>query len=114
MKKIVYKSALNADEFPYLGEVNNSPSMTVPDQTMSIRTILERYSRGLPVGGRLDEYYDEDDTMPDYRTLDLTEIADLKESAKSTIEKYKKNVSTNVDNNVDNSEGVIKTEETES
>jgi hypothetical protein len=114
MKKIVFKSAINADEFPYDGEFNNEPSMTVPDQTMSIQTILERYARGLPIGGRTDEWYDEDDTMPDYRTLDLTEIAELKQSVKDTIESYQKNVSTNVDNNVDNSEGDIKTDETES
>ena len=110
----VFKSALNAHLFPYEGEINNEPSMTIPDQTMSIKTILERYSRGLPIGGRTDEYYDEEDTMPDYRTLDLTEIAELQQNVVDTIKNYQKNVSTNVDNSVDNSEGVIKTEETES
>lgn len=114
MKKIVYKSALNAEEFPYDGEVNNEPSLTVPDQTMSIKTILERYARGLPIGGRTDEFYDEDDTMPDYRSLDLTEISELQKNVKDTIENYKNNVSTFVDNSVDNSEGVIETAETES
>jgi hypothetical protein len=114
MKKVIYKSALNADEFPYDGEVNNEPSLTVPDQSMSIQTILERYARGLPIGGRTDEYYDEDDTMPDYRSLDLTEIAELQKNVKDTIENYKNNVSTFVDNSVDNSEGVIKTDEAES
>lgn len=106
---------LNAHEFPYEGEINNEPSMTVPDQTMSIRTILERHSRGLPIGGSMDVYYDEDDTMPDYRTLDLTEIVDLKQEVKETFEKYKKKVINNVDNSVDNSEGVIENNvETES
>lgn len=114
MKKVIYKSALNADEFPYEGEVNNEPSLTVPDQTMSIQTILERYSRGLPIGGRTDEYYDEEDTMPDYRTLDLTDIAQLQKNVKDTIENYKNNVSTSVDNSVDNSERVIETDEAES
>lgn len=108
------KNMLNAIDFPYLGEVNNEPSMTIPDQTMSIRTILERHSRGLPVGGSLDVYYDEDDTMPDYRTLDLSEIADLKQEVKDTIEKHKKKVINNVDNSVENSKGVEKTDETES
>lgn len=108
------KNMLNATDFPYLGEVNNEPSMTIPDQTMSIRTILERHSRGLPVGGSMDVYYDEDDTMPDYRTLDLSEIADLKQEVKDTIEKHKKKVINNVDNSVENSAGVEKTDETES
>lgn len=109
------KNSLNANEFDKNYKIFTQPSLTVPDQSMSIKTILERYARGLPVGGRLDEYYDEEDTMPDYRTLDLTEIADLQQEVKDTFEKHrKKNVSTNVDNSVDNSEGVSKTDETES
>lgn len=109
------KNSLNANEFEKNYKIFTQPSMTVPDQTMSIRTILERYARGLPIGGRTDEYYEEEDTMPDYRTLDLTEIAEIQQQVKETFEKHrKKNVSTNVDNNVDNSEGVIKTDEAES
>lgn len=108
------KNSLNAKLFPYTGKKILSPSMTIPDQSMSIRTILDRYSRGLPVTGRTDEYYDEEDTMPDYRTLDLTEIDDLKQNVKETFEKHRKKVINNVDNSVENSEGVEKTDETES
>lgn len=108
------KNSLNAYLFPYEGEINNEPSCTVPDQTMSIREILQRYSRGLPIGGRNDLYYDEDDTMPDYKTLDLAEIQELRENVTQTIEKHRKKVINNVDNSVENSERVEKTDETES
>jgi len=111
------KHSLNASQFVYEGEVNNEPSMTVPDQTMSIRTILERYSRGLPIGGRVDDYYDEEDTLPNPLTLDLAErqeLAELYSNEINEIKSRKKNVSTNVDNSVDNSEGVSQTDETES
>lgn len=108
------KNSLNANEFEKKYRKIETPSLTVPDQTMSIRTILERYARGLPVGGKMDMYYDEDDTMPDYRTLDLTEIADLQQEVKTTIEKHRKKVINNVDNSVENSERVEKTDETES
>jgi len=111
------KNSLNAHEFPKNYEINDEPSMTVPDQTMSIRTILERYSRGLPVGGRLDEYYDEEDDLPDPRTLDLAErqeLAELYTKEINEVKSRKKNVSTDVDNSVNNSEGVSKTDETES
>lgn len=108
------KNSLNANEFDKNYQTFTQPSMTVPDQTMSIRTILERYSRGLPIGGRTDEYYDEDDTMPDYRTLDLTEIAELHEEVKTTFEKHRKKVSTNVEKSVDNLEQVETQEDTES
>lgn len=108
------KHSLNAKHFEVKGKVFTQPSMTVPDQSMSIKTILERYARGLPVGGRLDEYYDEDDIMPDYRTLDLSEIQELREEVKITFEKHKKNVINIVDNSVENSVRVEKTDETES
>jgi hypothetical protein len=107
------KHSLNAKNFPTKGKIFTQPSLTVPDQTMSIKTILERYSRGLPVGGRLDDYYDEEDTMPDYRTLDLSEIADLHNEVKTTFEKHRKKQSTIVDNSVDNSTE-NKTDDTES
>jgi hypothetical protein len=110
------KTSANAHLFEKKYEINDEPSLTVPDQTMSIRTILERYSRGLPVTG-FTPYYDEEDDLPDPRTLDLAERQELAEKYSQEIENVKsrkKNVSTNVDNNVDNSEGVIKTDETES
>jgi len=108
------KNSLNANEFEKVYKTFTQPSMTVPDQTMSIRIILERYSRGLPIGGRLDEYYDEDDTMPDYKTLDLTEIADLQDQVKTTFEKHRKKVINNVENRLENSEKLEKIDETES
>ncbi len=109
------KNSLNANTFEKKYKVFSQPSCTVPDQTMSIRTILERYARGLPVGGRLDEYYDEEDTLPDPRTLDLAERQELAEQYKQEINEIKsrKKQSTTVDNSVDNSTE-NQTEETES
>jgi len=110
------KNSLNANEFPKKYKTFTLPSLTVPDQTMSIRTILERYSRGLPVGGRTDLYYDEEDDLPDPRTLDLSERYELAEQFKNEINEVKsrKKVINNVDNSVENSERVEKTDETES
>lgn len=111
------KNSLNANDFPKNYRKIEQPSLTIPDQTMSIKTILERYSRGLPIGGRNDMYYDEDDDLPDPRTLDLAERQELVYQYTQEIENVKsrkKNVSTNVDNFVDNSEGVTQNAETES
>jgi hypothetical protein len=107
------KHCLNAKDFPVKGKVCTTPSLTVPDQTMSIRTILERYSRGLPIGGRTDVYYDEEDDLPDPRTLDLAERQELAEQFKNEINEVKtrKKVINNVDNSVDKT---TETDETES
>ena len=109
------KNSINAHTFEKVYKSFTQPSMTVPDQTMSIRTILERYTRGLPVGGRLDDYYDEEDILPDPMTLDLAERQELAENYKQEINEIKsrKKLSTIVDNSVDNSTE-NKTDETES
>jgi len=109
------KNSLNANEFPKNYKKFTQPSMTVPDQSMSIKTILERYARGLPVGGRLDEYYDEEDTLPNPLTMDLAERQELAELYTQEINEIKsrKKQSTIVENSVDNSTE-NKTDETES
>ena len=109
------KNSLNANEFEKNYKIFTQPSMTVPDQSMSIKTILERYARGLPVGGRLDEYYDEEDTLPNPLTLDLAERQELADIYTQEINEIKsrKKQSTIVDNSVDKSTE-NKTDETES
>lgn len=72
------------------GEVNNEPSLTVPDQTMSIREILERYARGLSVtDGRVPIYLGEDE-MPDLSKLDLVELHEMKFQVAQNIEALEK------------------------
>lgn len=65
-------------DFEFSFEDCSSRSLTVPDQTMTIREIMQRYASGASLGGS-DTYYDEDDELPDYRTLDLAEIQEIKE-----------------------------------
>ena len=67
------KNSINAHEYTVDVERNGMPSKTVPDQTMTVREIMERYARGLPIGGSRLPSYDEEDDMPDIKTLDLTE-----------------------------------------
>lgn len=60
------------------------PSMTVPDQALSINDILLRHSRGLNLPQRIAEW-DEDDDMPDLRTLDLSERQELAQQYNSEL-----------------------------
>jgi len=83
------KNSLNYDYKQELEEVNYLPSMTVPDQTMSIRNIVDRYTRGLPVTGFTPVYDGEDYYMPDPRTLDLVERQELAEKIKQEVEGLK-------------------------
>lgn len=74
-----FKTQYNAKEFPKNYEKNTLPSCTIPDQTMSIKTILDRFSKGLPVAGQRVPMYDEHNDLPDPRTLDLADRQVYKE-----------------------------------
>lgn len=81
-----FKTPWNAGEFPKSeGEKNYSPSMTVPDQSMSISEIMSRYARGLPMEGVKVPIYDEENDLPDPKTMDLAERQEYMEMAKDEI-----------------------------
>jgi len=90
MKK--FNTILNYKE--YKGQVNKQKSLTVPDQAMSIKTILERFARGLPVEQFkpiYDENIDEDsEYLPDPRTMDLADRQDFKEQILQEFETIRK------------------------
>lgn len=74
----------------YKGEKNDMPSMTVPEQAMSIREILDRFSRGLPLGGqRVPVYNGEDDDLPDLRHMDLADRQEYMENAADELRSLK-------------------------
>lgn len=84
------KTSMNASEFEKNYERNSKPGLTIPDQTMSIRTILERHSRGLPIDGVKVPIWDgEDNDLPDWRTLDLSERQMLKEQYTEELQSIK-------------------------
>ena len=89
------KHYLNRDEFPKNYKTFTMPSETVPDQTMSMRQILDRYARGLPLDAKTpiwDENAHEDSFMPDPRTLDLAERQELADSAKAELSAIKSKI----------------------
>jgi len=59
------------------GSDPGGPSLTVPDDSMSLMEILRRYSVGLPINGNSREQYYEEDYLPDLEKMDLEEIAQL-------------------------------------
>lgn len=82
----VIKNSLNAREFPKNYKKNYSPSKTIPDQTLSLRELLDRYARGIPIEGEKTPIYHGDEIeMPDLKTMDLSEIAELRERITADI-----------------------------
>lgn len=87
MQKV--KNSLNYEYTEQQGEVNTLPSMTIPDQTLSIRSIVDRYTRGLPITGFTPVYEGEDNYIPDPKTLDLVDRHEMAEQIKAEVESLK-------------------------
>lgn len=83
MKKVT--NWFNYNHLDQVGEQNNLPSKTVPDQSLTVREILDRYARGLPASGVRQEIWDGEEDLPDPRTLDLADIQELKEANEADI-----------------------------
>lgn len=87
------KTSLSARYFPKNYEVNTLPSKTVPDQSMPLKTILERFARGLPITSAVQTpIWDDDDQSKgiDIRKLDLAEREQIMDETKEVINEAKK------------------------
>lgn len=80
-------------------ESNNEPSLTIPDQSLTIPQILERYVSGidLPYGpdGFYETDYDEDDFTTDPLldpALDLSDVTESEINARMLFNNLKKEV----------------------
>src|SRR5690606_8948934 len=75
---------------PFEGDVvqMHGDSKTVPDMTKSLKELLYMHAKGIDVPSFVG-HYDEDDSMPDLRRMDLTEIDELKASVRSEMSELK-------------------------
>ena len=86
------KNYLNRDTFEKNYLVFTQPSETIPDQTLTIRQILDRYSRGIPMDIKVetwDENADIDDILPNPKTMDLVDRQEYALQAKAELETIK-------------------------
>lgn len=92
MEKII-KNSLNAHEFETKGQINNEPSQTVPDQSMSLRELLIRYAKGLPLEGAKTPIWEgEEGFERDPETLDLAEREELAEKARQELKEINERI----------------------
>lgn len=88
-----FKTQYNAEQFPDDGEINNQPSMTVPDMSLSIRQLMDRYARGLPISmkkGEYDEYDPEDEFYSvDFSNMDLAEKEEVARLAGEEVQRLR-------------------------
>lgn len=85
-----FKTPYNADLFPRFYDPSGGVSMTIPDQTMSLREIMRRFNAGLPIEGvKVPLYDDEDAPLVDIATLDLAEREAAAREAREELDSLK-------------------------
>lgn len=73
-------------EIPKISEM---PSATVPDQTLSIPEILQRFAQGRPMTATTNLTYTGDEYAPEVRGMDLVDLDELKEKNQQEINRLK-------------------------
>lgn len=74
MPKQVIKTNGNAQYFPFEGEVNKEPSLTIPNAAMTVRELLIRFAAGMPVTAGKVPLYEGDHDEPDIDKMDHVEL----------------------------------------
>lgn len=76
----------NAKYRPKSYQTFTEPSLAVPDQSLTIKEILNRYTKGLPVEGYKNPTYNEESEGIRAKGLDLVDQQELKMSTAEKIE----------------------------
>lgn len=80
------KNSANANDYPKNYRDCGGKSATVPDQTLPLREIVKRYTRGVPLPQVAGGYFDEEDSDGvDIRTLDISEVDEMVKKARETV-----------------------------
>lgn len=89
------RNSLNYAETEESFEFNTLPSLTIPDETMSLREILDRYARGLPISGNEPIYHVDDDGnpqhVPDFNHMDFADVQTYRENLRQAIDETRQN-----------------------
>lgn len=94
----LWKTQFNNKEFPKVNQTFKLPSLTSPDQTMSIDQIRNRFAKGLPLTSamKIPQYVGEgndvevdDDVLSgiNWNTLDLTEKHEVIRNVQTNLKK---------------------------
>lgn len=83
------RNTLNYDHTKVIGEVNLYPSLTVPDQALSLAEIIRRFASGIPMDIGKIPVFDEDNDLPDFRKLDLAERQEYRERFQAELDAFR-------------------------
>lgn len=84
------RNSFTARETLPIGDRNDSPSMSEPDQTLSIRKLIERHVQGVDMGVNQYEPLYIDEEIPNFESMDLEELAQYRQLMEDNSVRLKK------------------------
>lgn len=85
MRKIACYNQLHPS--PIDCEKHSGDTETIPDQSLSVREILDRFTKGLGVpGGKVPMYYGEEVEYPNFDRMDISERHDWVRDSKQFVD----------------------------
>lgn len=100
MKRLHQRDNCWYNDQEFQGEINEEASMTVPNQSMSVKTILEKHVQGIRLSIAKQPIFDEEANIDDTvlkSSMDVTEVQELYENevqnlkSKADLKKTAKN-----------------------
>lgn len=73
------RNSLTARQYIPIGDYNSLPSQTEPDQTLSIKQLIERHVQGINVGVTTYEPYYTEEEIPNFEQMDIEELHQYKQ-----------------------------------
>jgi len=107
---MLIKTQYNRKDHEERGEINTKPSMTIPDQTMSIPELIRRYANGQSLGGGRIPQYEENDILngKPFASFDLSEqhdiVRNLKNEYHETVNRLRNNKTQTAKENINTEE----------
>lgn len=77
---------------PQHNKLPQHPSCTAPEMNLSIRQIMDRYSRGMPLTNQIKQPLYHNGEFPEIAGLDLTEIQSLRRQANQEVQRIQKDL----------------------
>lgn len=89
------KTPLNAHLYPHDHEKNEQPSMTVPNQSMTVLEMIQRHRKGLPIDQSRGALYQGEELIPDISNMDLVDRHAYMDSVADALVEVKNRIKAN-------------------
>lgn len=88
----MFKTHFNHRDVKSPREKNSGISKTKPDDSYTVKQILDRFASGIPFSGQKVPVYHGEEFVPDISKMDLADIQSLREQNLEKIELHKENL----------------------